>query len=123
MKKSILVALLMLITGSAHAGLVWLNNLTIDSYTVTTSGGNYFLIVKVKEDISGTGCTTADDQNLFSRWSTSVGGFWDYLQRSIIAAEAQGRKVNIRYDNTQCSAEGGRFLEGIAVLPDPPTAP
>lgn len=117
MKKFIVTGLFMLISANAHAGLVWLNNLTIDSYTVTTSGSNYFLIVKVKEDISGTGCASADDQDQFARWSTSVGGFWDYLQSSVIAAEAQGRKINIRYDNTQCSAEGGRFLEGITVLP------
>lgn len=119
MKKLALMGFLIMWAGNASAALVWLNNLTVDSYTVTTSGGNYFLIVKVKEDISGTGCATADDLNQFARWGTSVGAFWDYLQRSIIAAEAQGRKVNIRYDNTQCSTEGGRFLEGVTVLPEP----
>lgn len=120
MKKLMLLAVLMALTGKASAALVQVNNLTVNSYKTYFDGSSVIFMVKVNEDITGTGCAYTDNNNVFSYWAAGAANmFHQQLSANVMAADAQERKINILYDNSQCAATVGRMLYGVEVQPAP----
>lgn len=119
--RSLLTAILLFsLQGQANAAQVWVNNLTVDSYRVYYTGADVVFEVKFKEDITGTGCAITDTNNVFSYWAANnTNAFHQMLQAQTMMAEASGRKIDIMYENTQCSAVAGRLMYGIRVQPIP----
>lgn len=109
---------LLLIGGTANAAMVWVQNLTIESYRMYWSGYETIFEVKVREPIA-TGCASGDQGRLFSYWNTNSNVFHQIMQGQVVSADAQGRKVDIMYDNTVCSTFAGRMMYGVQVRPAP----
>lgn len=119
MFKILMGLMLSCVCSVGSAAMIWVNNLTIDSYKLYYDGVSVIFTVYVKEPIS-TGCAFSDTNKAFSYWTPSnTNPFHAVLQAAVIAADAQGRKVNLQYDNTQCSAVAGRMLYGVYSLPLP----
>lgn len=119
MKRILLGLILGLACNTCSAAMVWVNNLTIDSYKFYYDGTSVVFTVYVKETLS-TGCAFSDNNKALSYWASgSANLFHQLIQSTIIAADAQGRKVNIQYDDTQCAATAGRLMYGAYALPLP----
>lgn len=123
MKKLVLVSLLLGVCSVANAGAVWLTNLTINSYRWYWDGTNTVVEVEVKEPVTTNGCAPSDYNAAsnpyprFAHWYPGV-AFQAHSQDAIstlMAAEAQGKKIDILYENTTCSGTSGRQIWGVKV--------
>lgn len=110
------------ISSISNAAVVFVNDgqgdpaeFTVRDYRFYYDGSNAIFEVRVKENVS-IGCASADAGKVFSYWVPSGNAFQQILQAQVASADAQGRKINVQYDNARCGSTAGAYLYGIRVL-------
>lgn len=120
MKKLLLAALpgmAFLVMAPANAAYVELQNVTVESinYHVIGSDNNYLEVV-IKEPIPAgnpaENCLATKSKRIFSHWGNPV-THHQYFMSLLASAEAQGKKVDLKYDNASCHANSGWLLMGV----------
>jgi len=120
LKYVVLVMFLAGVSLQAEAARVWEvqdNYVEEVSMYLDTVGstGYHVLSVKLKNPVS-TGCALTDSTRTLTWWSTADAGFAVSMWYStLLSAHAQGLKVDIRTENTNCNATYGRQLIGARV--------
>lgn len=107
----LMVCWLLVGVGKADAALIWINNVEIESISNEYDGGSHdVLLVQLKSPVNS-GCTKND---VLSYW-TNVGfsNVIDGRANILIAALAQGVRVDIKVDNAKCSPMYGAWLVGV----------
>lgn len=98
----------------AQAAVIEVPNVKIESIK---AGFGTTIVIKVVDSTQlSTGCTATDQQKVFFRTS-STPETTQLLQAQAFYADAQGRNIDIFYDNTVCNSTGGREIESIRVRP------
>ncbi|MFZ5757601.1 MAG: hypothetical protein ACOY3X_11895 [Pseudomonadota bacterium] len=121
MKKSVisLFVLSVFLSGQAWSALVTISNVQLESFNAVANGDFWFEVKVAPGTTLSTGCTATDTNRVLGRSIASNYGPLELLQGQAAYADAQGRNVDLIYDNTVCNATYGRSLMGIRVLPAP----
>lgn len=108
----------------ANAAYAWLNDLTISEIrrSVSADGSSFIVQVIVNEPVS-TGCSYGDTNRVFAHSAVYTNGYavgyGESMLSALMYADAQGRTIDIQYDNANCSGTLGRGLGGVSINPAP----
>lgn len=98
---------------AAQAAIIEIQNVQIESIR---AGTGPTLVIKLPDSTPlSTGCTVTDQAKTFYR--STVTDAIDMMKDLALYADAQGRSVDIFYDNAVCNATYGRSLDAIRVRP------
>lgn len=114
----ILISILLLgITSHTHAEKFWINNLTIKSASYYYDGTNDVVEVVWNETINtGSGCTTADNENKASYWRGNIIEHAKLLYASLLTAQSFNKKISLLVDDSACSTNYGIKFSGVRIL-------
>lgn len=125
MKSRLFVAFVLLVASTVSFGgitYVPANNsstgvgyLTIESYQLQNNDGNVVLLVRFKPDgWVSTNCAASDSLRMFTHVDVPNSLLLQMLHASVVAAMAQGQRVQVGYDDLVCNAWVGRSLKSIS---------
>lgn len=118
LRKLLAVFAFLGVASQAQATYVWeIQDNYVDQvaiyFEVVSGTGYHVMAVTLKNPIS-TGCALADSTRTINVWVASdtsrVMSLW---YSTLLSAQAQGLKVDIRTDNSICNGAFGRWMQGV----------